>query len=403
MKTKNKKFPRQGSAKPYGVLIVFLVILGLAILGYFIYRGPAKPDEVISENGAGVVPKVEIGPVAIPQKILENKFGFLSAGFDDYLFMNGVGAGWVRPHPGAFLWDAMQENKGADYNFVNTDRAVKKYQEHNLAILATLWPFAEWDQKSRDGFDLCAVNENDEFLLDITGKRGEEYIAQHRCAPMDWTAYTAWVKNVVERYDGDGNADMPGLKIPIKYWEVMNEPDLDGNDRLDFWKDSATAYAQLLVRTSAAIKEADPEARVVIAGAAGGDKRFLDFYRSIFKQKEVIETFDIANVHCISNDAYDSFNVEPYKKMLAEFKINKPIWVTEAEAIVSADMDVNATQTMKSADKALSLGAERIFFTRYDFGTRGDLNDRPMMNVPLIKAEISGKDPEAAYKKIISQ
>ncbi|MDI6777960.1 MAG: hypothetical protein QMD77_02110 [Patescibacteria group bacterium] len=179
---------------------------------------------------------------------------------------------------------------------------------------------------------------------------------------------------VVERYDGDGVSDMPKLKYPVKYWEVMNEPDLDGSDTLDFWKGDSLDYAQLLLETYTAVKAADPSASVLIAGAAGGNDDFLDFYRSVLSyHPEVLDSFDIGNVHCISNDSYSSFNVEPYKNMLAEFGLDsKPIWVTEAEAIISSDTTTNATQTYNSARSARALGAQRIFFTRYSFSDSQD-------------------------------
>jgi len=162
---------------------------------------------------------------------------------------------------------------------------------------------------------------------------------------------------------------MPKLKYPVRYWEVMNEPDLDGSDTLDFYIGDASDYANLLLETYTAVKAADPKAQVLIAGAAGGDDKFLDFYRNVFSyHPEVLTSFDIGNVHCISNDSYTSFNVEPYKNMLNEFGLGgKPIWVTEAEAIISDDAATNYSQTYTSTRQALSFGAQKVFFTRYGF------------------------------------
>lgn len=36
--------------------------------------------------------------------------------------------------------------------------------------------------------------------------------------------YVRFIKETVERYDGDGINDMSGLKNPVKYWQVENEP-----------------------------------------------------------------------------------------------------------------------------------------------------------------------------------
>ena len=39
--------------------------------------------------------------------------------------------------------------------------------------------------------------------------------------------YKNFLIKLVDRYDGDGLNDMPGLTKPIKYWDVMNEPEFD--------------------------------------------------------------------------------------------------------------------------------------------------------------------------------
>ena len=204
----------------------------------------------------------------------------------------------------------------------------------------------------------------------------------HRCNPNDWTAYQTFVRALVERYDGDGINDMPGLLYGVQYWEVMNEPDLDDldNGRLDFYKQDAAAYGALLTHTYSAIKLADTTAQVLIAGAAGGNDRFLQFYRDVFTAvPEAKTTFDIGNVHCISNDSQNmNFNVAAYQQMLTDAGIiNKPIWVTEAEQMDGKTFDENVEHTSTSVKNATVHGATKFFFTRYDFGdTRTDMSQQ---------------------------
>jgi hypothetical protein len=374
-------------AKNTKILVTIFVILVLGTGGYFLYNKFYSPS-----TGSGE-------PVEIPFSILNNKFGFLSGGPEDNSFVTSVGASWLRPHPGPFLWDAMQDTDTANIDFSKTDKLVKETNKADLAVLATLWPFANWDQKKSSNGGKCAVSENDEFLPKSDNKGLGDYLPEYRCAPTNWEAYENWVRQVVERYDGDGQNDMTGLTMPVKYWEVMNEPDLPVTEdgRLVFWLDTPANYAELLVSTYKVIKEADPTASVVIAGAAGGDDKFLNFYKKVFGNSQALASFDVANVHCISNDSFDSFNVEPYKKMLSEFKITKPVWVTEAEAIVTDDTSKNATQTWKSAQKALDLGAEKIFFTRYEFE---DKMSGPRLEGVDVEAELDGADPIGVYKRI---
>lgn len=376
-------------AKSTKILVVVLLVLALGAGGYIAYKKYYPLTKTSSSE-----------PVEIPFNILNNKYGFLSGGPESNDFITSVGASWLRPHPGPFLWDAMQKTDTAQISFNKTDKLVKESGKAELAILATLWPFANWDQKMGTGGGKCAVSGNDEFLAKNDKKGRDDYLPEYRCAPVDWEAYENWVRQVVERYDGDGQDDMTGLTMPIKYWEVMNEPDLPVVDdgRLVFWLDTPSNYAELLKGTYKVIKEADPTASVIIAGAAGGDKQFLDFYKKVFNDPQALASFDIANIHCISNDSYDSFNVEPYKKMLSGFGITKPIWVTEAEAMVTDDASKNATQTWKSSQKALELGAQKIFFTRYEFD---DKMGGPKPEGVDIRSELDGADPLDAYKRII--
>lgn len=379
--------------KSLRIAVLVIIAAFLAIGGYLYYT---SQDSTTTEPTTSA-------PVSIPREVLDNKFGFLGGGPDAEGMIKKRGALWARPHPGPFLWERMQESAKASISFGETDKEVKDIQQTGLGILATLWPFADWDQESRPDAAKCKVSSEDEFLPGKGAEKGRiDYLPWYRCNPNDWAAYAAWVKAAVERYDGDGTNDMPGLKIPIKYWEVMNEPDLDGGDRLDFYNEDADAYVELLIQTAEAIKEADPEAKILVAGAAGGDDRFLNFYRTVFQNKEAVAAFDIGNVHCISNDNYDSFNVEPYKEMLQEFGINKPIWVTEAQALLSDDPDINATLTLNAVKKALALKAGRIFFTNYDFG-RGKGPGPPGGGVIEIEKELDGDNAEEAYQTITDQ
>ena len=77
-----------------------------------------------------------------------------------------------------------------------------------------------------------------------------------------WRYYTT----VVERYDGDGYLDMPGLEKPIKHWQICNEPNSWGtshwarnpyNGTIEFFR----RYTRICWK---AIRHADPEAKVVV-------------------------------------------------------------------------------------------------------------------------------------------
>ena len=335
-------------------------------------------------------------PYTPPEEPADERFGFLTGPLpDEYKWVRETGAAWVRPHPGNFIWGDMQKSQTSQIDFSDTDRNVNWAQKYDLNILPTIWHYAEWDQMSRPDPEECKV-------------LGEEFSSEfgwHRCAPYNWEEYETWVKAVVERYDGDGTDDMPGLGQPVTHWEAFNEPDLPdmGDGSLQFFVGEPADYGELLKHTYQAVKSADREAKVLIAGAAGG-YQFLDYYRELFKDEAIKDYFDITNVHCISNDNWQSFNVEPYLEMLAEFGINKPVWVTEAETFVTSDPAKNATQLKASTKKALELGAEVIFYTGHDFEhVPGGGGAAPPKHEPIsitVDPDLDPQDAQGTYQKI---
>jgi hypothetical protein len=373
-------------------IIIAILALAVAILGLFLIFSKTTDKNKIGKNNAEDINvleknKIASAPVSISEKILSNKFGWLGGGTDDT--GEGIiarGGLWVRPGPpGPFVWDMVQKSKNADFDFTITDQEVSNFQKNNIGILAIIFPFADWDQKNLANFADCRVSNIDEFLLKNDKKDRGVYLPDYRCNPSDWVAYKKFVEAIVERYDGDGVNDMPELKIPIKYWEVLNEPDLQyksnlpygENDHSTFYRQGPKEYAQLLVETSKAIRSADPTAKILIAAPAGADERALSFYQEVFKNTDARDAFDIGNIHCITNDQKTrDFNVGPYKKMLADSGIaKKPIWVTEADAMYGTIGEENYQSTKTSVNGAIAAGAERIFFTSGIFDdSRTDLS-----------------------------
>lgn len=123
--------------------------------------------------------------------------------------------------------------------------------------------------------------------------------------PKDAKAYQAWVESVVERYDGDGVDDMPGLKQGIHYWEVDNEPDLKADPMGPGKSKAAQAkfcqaseYAKVLIMTSESIRKADDKA-VVLGG--GFYRPHTDsgreYMQQVFSTQEARDAIDVLSLH----------------------------------------------------------------------------------------------------------
>ena len=154
--------------------------------------------------------------------------------------------------------------------------------------------------------------------------------------PKDMTAYANWVEAVVERYDGDGFEDMPDLKYPILYWEVDNEPDLHNHrpprgkpnsiDPSTF--ETPAEYAQLLTTTSAAIRKANPKAKVLFGGLASVQNAHGQAYLKQVLSQVDPNVFDILSVHCYI-DKPTINGLERSMIFVRSILPDTPVWLTE--------------------------------------------------------------------------
>ncbi len=77
--------------------------------------------------------------------VAESRFGDLTELRDER--MRGKDNQWVRPHPGPFIWNGIEREKGV-FSWEATDKYIVYAQEHNQKTIATIWPHANWEQKS---------------------------------------------------------------------------------------------------------------------------------------------------------------------------------------------------------------------------------------------------------------
>ena len=199
-----------------------------------------------------------------------------------------------------------------------------------------------------------------------------------RYLPSDMEAYSAYVRRVVERYDGDGVDDMPGLKRGVIYWEVDNEPDLHNSRPPRGSKAEAKSakpenfqtpaeYGAVLVASSAAIRAASPAAKVLSAGLyTPRSAEGRSYLSALATQPGVAAAIDIVSVHCY----FDEDSLDPVARTLQVIGENlpgKPIWVTETSVAAKGepagqDEDWQAGMVAAIYGGFLAGGADRIFW-----------------------------------------
>ena len=239
----------------------------------------------------------------------QSRFGELTEMRDEK--MRGKDNQWVRPHPGPFIWNHIEQEKGK-FIWEEVDKYVVYAQEHNQTILATIWPHANWEQKS------CKRKK----AKSPFGKRFTKYLSK----PCSMDDYKNFLIKLVDRYDGDGLNDMPGLTKPIKYWDVMNEPEF----RM-FFKGSKEDFIEIFNFSSKVIREKQPDAVIVMAGAAGMFPESKKYWKVVLPK--IKDHFDIANIHHISGpdgQCDKQLWVDEFAALLKSVDVDKPIWLTEA-------------------------------------------------------------------------
>jgi polysaccharide biosynthesis protein PslG len=167
-------------------------------------------------------------------------------------------------------WFEIEAERGI-YDFAKTDRAIGNAARHGLEVLPFVYGTPAWLAR------------------------------EHACFPLGSKAgRAAWprfVRALVERY-GPGGEFWRGRewRRPVHRWQIWNEP----NFRL-FWRPrpSPRQYAELLSSAAAAIRAADPRARVVLAGVApvGGGTLPWVYLRRLYRVPGVRRDFDAVGLH----------------------------------------------------------------------------------------------------------
>ncbi len=156
---------------------------------------------------------------------------------------------------------------------------------------------------------------------------------------MTYEQYFDYVYHIVERYDGDGTDDMPGLVRPVRYFEIGNEVD---NPEFSHGLTIADYVKKRLIPAYKAAKAANPNAVILNSGLywKNDDDNFDP--SSLVGMIEAIEAnggaensyfMDKIALHYYSdpgNPEYFNERFEEVKAMLAEHGLaDKPIWFTE--------------------------------------------------------------------------
>lgn len=303
---------------------------------------------------------------------------------DYYEAVQAMGTTWERPHPGPFYWNDIQSSATADFNWSTVDDYVSTSQAAGQSIVATIWPYATWDQSGTYS------------PLSDAQIEGFPHLGSYRHAPVDTAAYQTFVTAMVERYDGDGVDDMPGLAAAIETWEVSNEPSLT---LPVFFDGTASEYVALLQSTYEAVKAADADAVVVNGGMAGGHQDALDYWTTVFGLGGG-SYFDVFSFHSISQGM--DLNLPTVQAFLSGLGVSKPVWITEVEfeAPGFGQAEITASEYANVITKVFATawanGVDRTFYVGTATGP-GDETSKFMSIADVVEDRTSLPAYDASY------
>jgi len=196
---------------------------------------------------------------------------------NDFEFLKKYGIKFLRI---SFGWDAIEEVEGK-YNWLFWDDYVNTaVNEYGLTLIPYICYIPKWNS---------------------TG--GKDTLYYWNYPPKNYEAYGDFLKALVNRY-----------KDKIKTWEVWNEPDI-----WIYWQGSKKDFAKFIKIGAQAIKEADPEAKVVFPGIAYDP----DFVLQMFRDYGLSKYFDVVNMH----NYYETWSRRPIES-IAEYlnEVNDVVW-----------------------------------------------------------------------------
>lgn len=199
-------------------------------------------------------------------------------------------------------WDSMQKGPRAQIDFSKLDGFVREYQKNGFTELTVcLKPNSRW----------ASVDVGTLLKKNLGGTNASP-------KPQFMPNFENWIRQVVERYDADGKADMPGLRFPVRHIEI-------GSEFSTYEPEPAAVYLNTLEHAYKAAHSASD--RILVAHAAFlptpadfSKVKNPDEYEKVFNQtprhdkthgiedmRRVLdrpEIFDVVNIHPLG-DPYE--------------------------------------------------------------------------------------------------
>jgi hypothetical protein len=260
-------------------------LLPLVLLAFLLVTAPASAAErKVPQGWLGVIAD---GPLTAPGNDLDSEWDAMTA--------SGVES--VRT---AFYWPDVQPSESAPPDLARWDAVVLAAARRRLPVLPIVTGTPSW----------AGTHPGDETS-----------------PPRDPELYANLLRTLIARYGPAGSlwAEHPEVPaLPIREWQIWNEPNLTR-----YWSRQpfARSYVKLLKAAHAAIKAADPGAKVVLAGLPNESWVAL---RKVYRAG-ARRYFDAVALHPYTGKPRNVVKLAEFaRRVMRRFHDGrKPIWITE--------------------------------------------------------------------------
>lgn len=139
------------------------------------------------------------------------------------------------------------------YNWSDLDGAVRAWQRNGVHIMLSLRFHSPWATAPRTDKEFVYLG----GLARALALRTADYLPR----PERMQDLREYARNLVERYDGDGTDDMPGLLYPVLHYQVGNEYYNEV-----YWTGTADEYGVLLRAFRKGARAASSKVKIILSG-----------------------------------------------------------------------------------------------------------------------------------------
>lgn len=296
----------------------------------------------------------------------------------------------------------MIETRSGTFRFDLLDALVTDAQTAGGRYVGTVMPYAGWELTSA-GYAATTDAEclrlfTEDFYYLAFDRRMDRY--------KDEAAYLRFLAALVERYDGDGVDDMPGLTTPVRYWQIHNEPE---GEHCGLFRNNVAAFTRLMKVSADLIHASCASCKVLNGGIAyplfllalpnppsGGATFWSDFVAA-----GGATSVDVIAVHYNNGKDANHGRIDDFESLLSHARqllgTSKAIWVTEFGVVIGNHGNFTGMTEPEAASwfirfytAGLAGGVEKFFSDAPSFAETDGTVTLPFYVNKLLYAKLGG-------------